>query len=278
MSQIWCNGRFIGPDRFLISPADRGLLHGLGLFETILAIDGRPVFVERHLRRLGGSCAAMGWDVDLDAAAAAMPALLAANGLATGRARIRLAVTGGGGTLDDLAAGGARMCWMSAAAAPEAVEAVAVNIAPFRRNERSPITGMKSASYAENLVALDHARRLGFAETLFLNTTGDLCEAATANVFLVIGDQLRTPALESGCLPGIARELVIEIAALLGIGCRETRLTEDDLRTADGIFLTSALRGVAGVSLCEDRTLPPCAVTGTLRRAWDEAVRSDARK
>ena len=145
------------------------------------------------------------------------------------------------------------------------------NLAPWLRNERSPLAGLKCASYAENLAALDHASRLGFEETLFLNTRGHLCEAATANLFLVRNARLLTPSLASGCLPGITRGVVVELAAQHGIPCEQGDLSEEDLHTAEELFLTSSIRGLMGVSLFEKRTLPPGPVTHFLREAWNEA-------
>jgi branched-subunit amino acid aminotransferase/4-amino-4-deoxychorismate lyase len=141
------------------------------------------------------------------------------------------------------------------------------------RNERSALAGLKCASYAENLVALEHAARLGFEETVFLNTAGHLCEAATSNLFLVKDGGIFTPSLDTGCLPGITRAVAIEIAARLGIQSTEGFLTEADLDNADEIFLTSSIRGVMGVSRFGERRLPPGPITGMLRAAWQDAIR-----
>jgi len=275
MTRIWCNGQWIDPLDFTIAPTDRGLMHGLGLFETILAVEGRPVFVGQHMERFARGCERLGWPVETTDLAAVMIDLLQHNHLGTGRARIRLALTAGSGVMGDPSPGGDRLLWMTASAAAEPPPTASVNVSPFTRNERSPLAGLKCASYAENHLALDHARRLGYEETLFFNNSGHLCEAATSNVFLVTGGTLRTPSLDSGCLPGITRAVVIGLAARLGIPCMETRLSSDDLRASDGIFLTSSTRGVMGVSRLDDRKLPPCETTTMLRKAWDQAVREE---
>ncbi len=277
MSRIWCNGEWIAAEDFRVAPTDRILLHGLGLFETLLAINGRPLFANRHLERMKLGCQRLGWPLETAGLDAVMAELLEKNGLHTGRARIRLTLGAGSGKLGDLTPGADRLLWLSAAAIVETSETTAVCIAPFPRNEHSPLAGLKCASYAENLIALDHARRGGFDEALFFNTAGHLCEAATANVFLVKNGALLTPSLDSGCLPGVTRGVVIELAAKLGISCRETRLTRDDLLQADGIFLTSATRGPTAVSRLDGRKLPPCALVATIRRGWNEVVRCEAR-
>lgn len=251
------------------------MMLGLGLFETILALDGEPVFCERHLTRLRGSCARLDWHLELPDLLEIMRELLQRNDLTLCRSKIRLAVSAGSGPLHDLALGADHRVWMSAspAAAVSPALTTTANLSPWVRNERSPLAGMKCASYAENLVALQHAARLGFAETVFLNTAGHLCEAATANLFLVKDGGLLTPSLESGCLPGITRAVVIELAQPLAIPCAQRQLTPQDLQTADELFLTSSIRGLMGVSRFEARTFPGGPVTQALREAWNAETR-----
>jgi branched-subunit amino acid aminotransferase/4-amino-4-deoxychorismate lyase len=272
MSIIWCNGEFLDPSSFHIAPTDRGLMHGLGLFETILALDGKPVFAERHLARLRQGCEKLRWSLDVPDLLAVMAELISTNGFTFGRSRIRLAVTGGSGLIGDLAAGDDRLVWMTAARAPDPPATTTANLSPFFHNERAALSGLKCSAYAENLVAMDHARRLGFEETVFSNSSGNLCEAATSNVFLVKGGKLLTPSLASGCLPGVTREVVIQLAGRLEIPCEETELPAALIREADEIFLTSSIRGVMGVSRFEQRELPAGPLTGKLRVAWNSEV------
>ena len=85
-----------------------------------------------------------------------------------------------------------------------------VVVVPWPRNERSAIAGLKTNSYAENVVALAHAHERGRAKRCFVNTAGGLCEGTGTNVFVVVDGELVTPSLASGCLAGITRVLVIE--------------------------------------------------------------------
>jgi branched-chain amino acid aminotransferase len=272
MSQLWCNGQWLDVLDFLTSPTDRGLMHGLGLFETILAVDGRPIFVDLHLARLHAACQRLGWQVDLPDIEEIIAKLIVHNDLATGRARIRFTITGGSGTLQDLTLGADHLVWLTAVPAADVPPSTRVNLSPWPRNERSPLAGLKCASYAENLLALEHAARLGFEETVFLNTAGHLCEAATSNLFLVQNGRITTPSLDSGCLPGITRFVVMDLAARQGIPCKELTLTQADLAAADEIFLTSTIRGIMGVSDFGAKTYPPGPVTTMLRAAWIEAT------
>ena len=248
------------------------MILGLGLFETILAIDGVPIFAERHLARLQANCQRLGWHLDQPDLTAIMQQLIDRNELTTGRARIRLAISSGSGPVNDLALGANYLLWMTAVPAAVAPLTTTANLSPWAKNERSPLAGLKCASYAENIVALAHATRLGFEETIFLNTTGQLCETATANLFLVKNGGILTPHLNSGCLPGITRAVVIELARQLAIPCQECDLTPADLHAADEIFLTSSIRSLMGISQFEQRNLPPGVITGTLRDAWTLAI------
>jgi branched-subunit amino acid aminotransferase/4-amino-4-deoxychorismate lyase len=272
MTIIWCNGEWLEPHDFRIAPTDRGLMHGLGLFETILAIDAVPVFAERHLARFADACERLGWPFVFPDAIAIMTELATRNGFTSGRSRIRVSVTAGSGMMGDLSPGDDRLLLMTAARAAEPPATTTVNLSPFVRHERSALVGLKCSAYAENLAALDHARRLGFEETVFLNSAGNLCEAATSNLFLVKDGVLLTPSLASGCLPGITRGVVIELAGQLGIFCEETDLSASLIHEADEVFLTSSTRGVMGVSRFGDRVLSAGEITGKLRLAWNAAV------
>ncbi len=266
--QIWCNEQWFDLNNAPLSALDRGSILGLGLFETLLANDGRPVFLERHLARLQRACARLNWKFSFPNFSEIIPELLVHNHLALGPARIRITVTAGNGSLDDIKLGSGWKIWMTAQPLNAIPASVAAMLSPWPRNEHSALVGLKCASYAENLVALDHARRLGFAETLFLNTAGHLCEAATANLFLVKNGVLLTPSLASGCLPGIAREVILEIANDKRIAARECILTRDDLANADEVFTTSSIRGVQTISKVAEQDFPTDIITSRLRDYW----------
>lgn len=274
MTQIWCNGQWLDPLDFPASPMDRGAILGLGLFETMLALNGVPVFAQRHLARLGKGCERLGWSAPLEDFEKIMVELLAKNGLTEGRARVRLSMTAGSGPIDDLAMGTSPLLWMIALPVSEPPKHIQANFSPWRRNEHSALAGLKCASYAENLIALDHARRLGFEETIFLNTAGHLCEAATANLFIVKNGVLLTPPLESGCLPGITRQVVLDLAVRCELASEERALTPDDLLAADEVFLTSSIRGVESVSRVGERLFPNNQVVSRLREQWNAEIES----
>lgn len=272
MMQLWCNGQWLDPLDFPAAPMDRGAILGLGLFETMLCLNGVPVFADRHLARLTKSCARLGWHTPPDELEAVMEEILIRNELATGRARIRLTLTAGSGAIDDVGMGKNPMLWMSATPVGEPQKDLIVNISPWPRNERSPLVGLKCACYAENIIALDHARRLGFEETIFLNTAGHLCEAATANLFLIKDGVLLTPSLESGCLPGVSREVVLELAGRCRLVREERQLTLQDLQAADEIFLTSSIRGLVNVSHVGEQPFSRGMIVARLREYWNVEI------
>ena len=259
VSWIWCNGDFLdGP--LSVSPADRGLTNGLGLFETVLALDGKPVALDLHLARMKDGAARLGWSLDHEDLGHEIPKLLARKALEEGRGRVRIAMTGGAGDLRNLARGADGLLWITAAACPPPPESVALVTSAFPRNERSPLAGLKCASYAESLIALDAARRAGADEPLFYNTRAELCETATANVFLVKDGAILTPPLSAGCLPGTMRQRV-----MLHVEVREVALRVSDVATADEVFTTSAIRGVVPVSQIDGRMISTGPVTARLR-------------
>ncbi len=268
MSQLWCNGHWLDSANFSAAPLDRGAILGLGLFETMLAVDGVPMLVPQHRARLDASCKKLGWQVEIPDLQKTAAKLLVKNQLVAGRARVRLTVTAGSGTLRDLKLGPDHLVWMTALPAGDAPSSLTANVSPWPRNEHSPLAGLKCASYAENLIALDHARLQGFEETIFLNTAGHLCEASTANIFLVKNNTLQTPSLASGCLPGVARQRVLELAAVRGIACEERQLGLADLQTADEVFLTSAIQGPVAVTRVAEQHFPVGDLCRDFRGLW----------
>jgi branched-chain amino acid aminotransferase len=272
MSSIWCNGEWLEGERYPGAAQDRGAYLGLGLFETMGAFDGKVIFAKRHLARLRESGARLGWDVGFPELEVVARELLERNSLAAGRTRLRLIVTAGSGSHNDLTPGDDRLIWLAAFPAGDVPLSVTACVSPWRRNERSALAGMKTACYAENLVALDDARKRGFDEAVFLNTVGQLCESATANLFLIKNGNLLTPSLDSGCLPGIGREVLCELATDHGFTLEERPLLADELMTADEVFLSSASRGPMPVSRMDGRNLFVHTRTERLRVCWEVEV------
>ena len=235
--KVWVNGRVSEPDAARISPFDHGFTVGDGVFETCKIMDGEPFALTRHLRRLDRS--ALGLALPAPDHAMIRTGVADLLGAEPDAGRLRITVTGGPGPLGSDR--GDEGCTVTLAVSPESQWelSTSVTVVPWVRNERSAVAGLKTTSYAENVVALDRAHGDGSSEAIFANSVGDLCEGTGSNIFVVIDGELLTPPLNSGCLAGITRELVIEWS-----GAREATLSLDDLRRADEAFLTSSTRDV----------------------------------
>jgi len=219
---IWSNGRLYGPDDLLLSGVDHGVTVGDGVFETCAVYEGTAFALTRHLRRLTRSAVGIGLaEPDLDLVREGVAAVLAAAGPEAGRLRITL--TGGPGPLGSyrFAPEEQRQTVLVLAGPGASSEVSRVVRVPWVRNERSSVAGLKTTSYAENVVAVSEAYRLGADEAVLANTVGDLCEGTASNVFVERGGELVTPPLSSGCLAGITRELLLEWASAAGLPVRE---------------------------------------------------------
>jgi branched-chain amino acid aminotransferase len=252
----WVDGRLVGPDEPAVRPADHGVTVGDGVFETLKVTDGRPFALTRHLRRLTRSATGLGLPApDEDLLRDGVAAVLGA-GQPLGFARLRLVVTGGVGPLgSDRGSGPLGYVVLATEVAPPP-PTIGLCVVPWTRNERSAVAGLKTTSYAENVVALAHAAARGAGEALLTNTRGELCEGTGSNVFLGLDGELVTPPLSSGCLAGITRELLLEWSAAAGTPVVERSLSLDDLRSADEVFITSSTRDVQPVGRVDERTLP----------------------
>ena len=260
-----------------MSPTDRGLTHGLGLFETILAIDGSPALLDRHLARMLNSCDRLGWGNPLPKnLRAAIVHQLAAAKLNEGRARVRLAISAGSGPLNNISLGADHSIWITVSRAEKPPASITLCKAPICHSSHSFLSGMKSASYANNLIALNFARQRGFDDAVFYNEKNLICETTTSNIFGVMDNTLHYPPDDSGCLPGITRSLIIELAQQNGIAIATTPLTEGELMAAHEVFITSAIRGVIGVSRYESTEYTQSAITDKIRNLWQQAVTADA--
>jgi branched-chain amino acid aminotransferase len=247
---IWMNGSMFEAEKAMVPATDHGLLLGDGCFETIAVRGGTPKFLGRHLRRLRDAlCVLHIADAPADAELNhAITALIAAYG--TDEARVRITITPGPGD-SPRHRGNTPICMISISSLPPGPLSARITLSDMVRNERSPIAGIKSTSWSENAVLLRAASAAGFDNALVCDSTGRLSECATASAFLVIDGQILTPSLDSGCLPGIIREVLLDS----GIVC-ESDLLPDDLDRADEVFITSATTGVLPVAAVDKRRFP----------------------
>jgi branched-chain amino acid aminotransferase len=252
----------IGPAGEAVLPAtDHAVTVGDGVFETLKVLDGAPFALTRHLGRLARSGEILGLPVPAEVEVReAVAATLAAQPEALGR--LRITVTGGAGPLGSDRAGARPSLIVAVTAASPWPDGIAVASVPWTRNERSAVAGAKTTSYAENVVALQRAHTLGAHEALLANTRGELCEGTGSNVLLVLDGTLITPPLDSGCLAGITRELLLEWAADEGLDIEQRAIPLGALAHAEDVLLTSSTRNVQRVHAVDGRR-PPGSAAGT---------------
>jgi branched-chain amino acid aminotransferase len=249
---VWIGGRLLDPADAVVSVFDHGFTVGDGVFETLKTVGGRPFAVRRHLERLHRSAQTLGLNVPLTdrALRAVLDEVVAAAGL--DQARLRITLTAGATPLGSRRIGGEPTLVVTAGRlVPWDAETTAVTV-PWPRNERSALAGVKTTSYAENVLALDEARKVGASEALMPDTRGDICEGTGTNVFLSVGGRLVTPSLLSGCLPGVTRALVLELVP----DADEDDLPMAALAEADEVLLTSSTRDVQPLRMLDGRPLP----------------------
>jgi branched-chain amino acid aminotransferase len=271
--KVWVDGSIVEADQARVSVFDHGLTVGDGVFETAKVIDGIPFALTRHLDRLAASARGLGLAPPEDGVlrAAVTEALDANADAAADPLRLRITLTGGTSPLgSDRGVGGPTLVVALAPLTSWAPTAKVV-VVPWTRNERAATAGLKTTSYADNVVALAHAKAHGGSEALLANTAGMLCEGTGSNVFLVLDGQLVTPPLSSGCLPGVTRALVLEWT-----GAVERDLPIVALLRAEEVFLTSSTRDVQAVHTVGDDVCPGAPGPVTRQAAAVFAARAGA--
>ncbi|MEV6327424.1 aminodeoxychorismate lyase [Streptomyces sp. NPDC051909] len=269
--KLWVNGALHDAESARVSVLDHGLTVGDGIFETVKAERGETFALTLHLERLTRSARGLGLpDPDLDEVRRAVAAVLDANPMELGR--LRITYTGGLSPLGSERGDSGPGLVVALGETRRRPDGTAVITVPWTRNERGALTGLKTTSYAENVVALARAHERGASEALFANTVGQLCEGTGSNVFVVIDGRILTPPVSSGCLAGITRALAAEWT-----GAEEADLPLDVLESADEIFLTSTLRDVQAVHRVDDRELAgaPGPVTAKAMRIFEERAARD---
>jgi branched-chain amino acid aminotransferase len=267
--KTWVNGTILESAEALVSVFDHGLTVGDGVFETARVLGGTPFALTRHLQRLVASAAGLGLPKpDLDLVRHAVADTLAENDTAQ-PLRLRITYTGGVSPLgSDRGVAGPTLV-VAVAPLKEWPATAALATVPWSRNEHAPTAGLKTTSYADNVIALAHAKAAGATEALLANTAGQLCEGTGSNVFVVLSGRLMTPPLSSGCLAGVTRALVLEWA-----GGEERDLPMSVLDEAEEVFITSATRDVQAVHQVDGRQLDSAPGEVTRRVAQVFAARA----
>ncbi len=254
------DGRLHDAQTAVIPVYDRGFLYGDSVFESLRTAGGRTVDLDRHLERLARSAAALAFrPTSTELVAGELAATLAAAGHPDSYARIMITRGDSPIGLDPaLATGAPRRVIVVQPLKLPAPETYAgglrVVVAKIERvSARALDPSVKSGNYLNGVLAVAEAKARGADDAILCNSAGDIAEGSASNVFVVRAGRVRTPAAAAGLLEGITRRRALELLAIAGMPVEQGRVTPDELRAADEIFLTSSIKGVMPVTVLDDR-------------------------
>jgi branched-chain amino acid aminotransferase len=273
---IFHNDRIVPIDEARLSPGQAGLLNGWGLFTTMRVFQGVPFAYERHWRRLEKDAARIRLPFSFDQAAVRrhLTELLAGNQVTEGTARIYMIYNRVGSWQSNESMPEVDLI-LCTAGMPAYSGETRLGVAEQGRHAASPLAGVKTTAWLNNVWHLAEAQKAGWTEVILLNERGEVAECTSANIFCVKAGEILTPPLSSGCLEGVTRSVLLEIAPRAGVPLREQTLTLNDLYAAEEVFITSTNRSLLGVSEIAGHrysvVMGPLALN--LERAFEAAMR-----
>jgi len=253
---VYLNGAFVSEQEAHVSVYDGGWLHGAGLFETMRAERGCVFRLESHLERLRRSANAILTPMERSDLPdeTVFKELLERNSL--NEARVRMTVSAG--SMREADEGDLRRLTVCATTSPLSGypaelydRGVPVAVCDFRQSTTDPLAGHKSTAYLPRLLSLRQAQQKHCMEAIWFTTHNELAEGSITNIFIVRSGVLKTPPLDTPVLPGISRELVLQIASEFLIECEQCALSIDDLLDADEVLLTNVIMQVMPVMRVE---------------------------
>jgi len=251
---VYLNGEIVGRAEVGQSAFSSAVLYGKGVFTTISIIDSAPFLWSKHWRRLTVNAEKTGIDLSDHSEASirkALEGLVAANTTTDGRARVTFFDEGPSSIWFGENKGKTTVSIITAPT-HTVVDNLRLTISPYPVNSRSPLAGIKSCNYLENILAIEEAKGRGFDEAVRVNEKGIVAGGCMANLFWLRDGRHFTPSLSTGCLPGTTREFVLE-----NVECDEVEAGIGEIENADAVFLTSAGLGVVASAEFNSRRLPP---------------------
>jgi branched-chain amino acid aminotransferase len=258
------NGRIREATEASLLPGQLGLLSGWGVFTTVRVVDGALFAWERHWARMSRDAQLLNVEMPHDPS----PGDSSKSG-SVEQDLIRLVelneapnctmrfvvVRNGGGFWEGPGNSRASDTIALTADSKQWHSSVRLGIQPHARYAAADFTRAKVLSWAHNLRWAELAQERGFDEVILLNEFGRVAECTSANVFAVFGQEVVTPPVSEGCLPGITREVLLEGISASGIQVIERGLTVEELHQADEVFITSTTRGLLRVTEIAGRSL-----------------------
>ncbi|MEP7172119.1 MAG: aminotransferase class IV [Aestuariivirga sp.] len=253
MSAVWFNGAFVA-GTLPLDPHDRGFLLGDGVFETVAVINRKPLWLDEHVQRMAHATAELGIGFNAAGTFAGLTEVLEKSAAPCEVLRITLSRgksargLAGDGTSPSL------LITLDEFSAKNLFQPCRLKVSRVRRNEFAPSSRLKTLSYIDGIAA---AREVaGEADdALMLNTSGHVASATVANISMLHGDELITPSLDQGILPGIMRRVLLDHAKKLGLKPVERAVPLEDLVRADAVFLCNSLRFIRPVTMLNGEPL-----------------------
>jgi branched-subunit amino acid aminotransferase/4-amino-4-deoxychorismate lyase len=250
---------------------NRTLSFGEGLFETFRVYSGRKIcFVEEHLERMATGCRFFDVPFSLQEAKKALFSSL--NTVPEDKdVRLRLnLITYGSDTVEkvDFSTEWQPLPDMSG----WQKEGVNIGLAPFRRFSGSPLVRFKTTSYLENITAFRQARMRGFFDAIFTNEREEITEGSISNIFFINENDIVTPPVEAGLLPGITRKKIIELARSSGISLKEARITLAELDQFESAFVTNSVVEILPVMAIEHIQYRPSDIVSVLQQEYKKLI------
>ena len=245
---VFHNDALLPIEKVRLSPGQAGLICGWGIFTTLRISRGEAFAYERHWRRLEKDAGITRLPMPYTAAKVRvhLHEVMRANKVTEGCARIYLVYNAVGFWQSDEKLPQVDLIIYSAGL-PEHRETVRLALREQGRHATSPMAGVKSISWLNNVWAVGEAVKEGFDEVVMLNERGEVAECTSANIFAVKNEKILTPPLNSGCLEGVTRGILMEIAPEAGVSVIEQTLRAEDLYSADEVFISSTNRNLISV-------------------------------
>jgi branched-chain amino acid aminotransferase len=240
LSVVWFNGQFVD-GALPIDPHDRGFLLGDGIFETIAVINRKPLWLDEHLQRMSQAAAELGISFNAEGLFAGLTAVLKKSETQFEALRITLSRGKTSRGLTGIGTSPSLLMTLDAFDAKNLFQPCRLRVSSVRRNEFAPSSRLKTLSYIDGIAAAREAAS-DADDALMLNTRGHVASSTVANIFLIQGNELTTPALMEGILPGIMRRVVLDNAKRMGFVPIETAVSVEDLFRANAVFLCNSLR------------------------------------
>ncbi len=293
---IYLNGQMVNAEQATLSVHDAAFQHAVGLFETMHVQNGVAFALEAHLKRIQNSAMVLGLTKMLDVAPLAQAVEQTISHNEVTDARLRLTLTAGEVSLLKKTSSSEPMPTLMIEVTPPTQydlkyfeEGILALIVPGGANPFDAMAGHKTLNYWPRLRTLRQAASVGAGEAIWLNVSNHLASGAVSNVFLVKGQTLLTPfargeeaqgALPAPVLPGITREIIIDLAQKQGLDVQRKMLSVEEMLDADEVFLTNSSWQVLPVSRIEKQTIAQGKAgptTLTLRQALLEQIETQTK-